>query len=193
MNVCISRQTRTCCQTCNACCGGRSFEKCPEIVGGFGTPSLDSILPEICSQHESPSTLSGKGYKEVYICQALKAESHNYAYDMNSGLGWIKAVWFLLKQLWFQMLQSSFAQFDLPFDTGFLEDSCGDCGGTDEVREGFNFFFPSLAGDHHGVPRNVARCACSHASLISNQHHLPKDLRTDWCRLDSWPWAWLFK
>ncbi|CAL1173126.1 unnamed protein product [Cladocopium goreaui] len=43
-----------------------------------------------------------KGYKEVYICQALKAESHNYAYDMDSGLGWIK-------------------------------DSCGDCGGSDEV------------------------------------------------------------
>lgn len=57
----------------------------------------------------STSLAQGKGYKEVYICQALKAgyseqlahvgplylrpcqaENHNYAYDMDSGLGWIK-------------------------------------------------------------------------------------------------------
>mmetsp|Transcript_3004 Transcript_3004/g.5249 ORF Transcript_3004/g.5249 Transcript_3004/m.5249 type:complete len:245 (-) Transcript_3004:11-745(-) len=31
-----------------------------------------------------------KAHKEVYICQPLKAEHHNYSYDMESGLGWIK-------------------------------------------------------------------------------------------------------
>ena len=42
--ICISRQTPTSCQSFHACCGGRSFEKCPEIVGGLGTSSLDSFF-----------------------------------------------------------------------------------------------------------------------------------------------------
>ena len=38
------------------------------------------------------------------------------------------------QQLW---LQSCFTPVDMRFDTGFLQDSCGDCGGSDEVRQGF--------------------------------------------------------
>lgn len=46
------------------------------------------------------------------------------------------------QQLW---LQSCFTPVDMRFGTGFLQDSCGDCGGSDEVCQGFKPFFPSLA------------------------------------------------
>lgn len=94
---------------------------------------------------------SGTKFPEVLTLglHPIQAENHNYTYDMDSGLGWIKA--FCMEDGSFCMFLSSHnplrtetdrvKRADVQWDTNlemlksFVKDTCGDCGGSDEALE----------------------------------------------------------